>query len=164
MAVTSSMLDICSALSRQSWKPLVIVASEYCSATIAGRLIALRLPPPVEPDKLPSNAYWIPPRANTQRDHPINHAPTSYSPSITRVSPRRLTLPYDLDNLAPSETKIPRNGIADLNSGQLALLQPISLQQGLFLLGAQQDMFGHQFVMGDVDEQILLEERLDDGR
>ena len=44
---------------------------------------------------------------------------------------------------------------------QLAILEPIPLQQLQLLLLAKQHMFRHQLVHGDVDQQITFLEQLE---
>ena len=88
----------------------------------------------------------------------------SDGPPVSGIPPRRLTLANDLDHLSPPQAHVPRQRVQRLDAGQLVLLQAIALQQRLLLLGAQQDVAGHEVVVGDVDEQVLLDEGLDDGR
>lgn len=87
----------------------------------------------------------------------------SDSPSITCISPRRFALADDLDDLSSTQAEISGDGIADLDTGQLTLPETISLEQRLFLGRAQEDVFGHELVVGDVDEQVAFKEGLDDG-
>lgn len=87
--------------------------------------------------------------------------PPSNGPPITRVPPRRLTLPNNLHDLPPPQPQILGHRIPRLNPRQLTFLQPIPLQQLFFLRRAHQDMFRHQLMMRNIDQQIRLLERLD---
>lgn len=108
------------------------------------------------PDELPDSPA---------RPHPPLFPQNSplYRPPITRISPSGLALPDDLYHLPPPQAQILSHGIARLNTGQLALLQPVAVQQATLLLGAEQHVLGHELVVGDVDEEILLLKRLDHG-
>lgn len=86
-----------------------------------------------------------------------------YSPPITGISTGRLALPDDLHHLAPLQAQILCDRISGLDAWQLAFLQPIAFQQPALLLRTEQDVLGHELVMGDVDQQILLLKGLDDG-
>ena len=86
----------------------------------------------------------------------------SYTPPITSIPPRRLTPPNNLHHLPLPQPKILRHRIPHLNPRQLTLLQPIPLQQLHLLLRAQKLMRRHQLMMRNIDQQILLLERLDD--
>lgn len=88
----------------------------------------------------------------------------SYAPPVTRIPARRLALPDNLHHLALPQTEVLGHGIPDLDPGQLALLQAVALQQLDLLLGAQELVRGHELVVRDVDQQVLLLERLDDVR
>ncbi len=70
--------------------------------------------------------------------------------------------------MALAKTKITGDGILLQDTGKLCLLEAVALQQGRLLLLAEQDVGGDQFVVRNVDEQILLQEALDvrvrDGR
>lgn len=88
----------------------------------------------------------------------------SYSPAITRIPTRRLALPDNLDHLSPPQAQILSDGIPGLDARQLALLEAIALEQFPLLLRAQEHVLGHEFMVGDVDQQILFLERFDDGR
>jgi hypothetical protein len=81
-------------------------------------------------------------------------------PSVTCVSSSSLTLSNDLDYIASLQTQIPRDRITELDSGQLGLLQPVSVQQDFLLLRTKQDMFWHQLMLRDVYQKILFLEML----
>lgn len=85
----------------------------------------------------------------------------SYHPAITGVPTRSLRLPDNLDDLSSPQPQKLGHGILDPDARQLRLLQSVPLEQGLLLLRAQQDVFGDQLVLSDVDQQILLLEDLD---
>jgi hypothetical protein len=85
----------------------------------------------------------------------------SQAQTITRVPSRRLTPPNDLDNISLLQTEVPSDRVVLLNPGQLTLLQSVSLQQSLLLQLAKQDMFRHQLMLSNVDQQIFLQEDLD---
>ena len=88
--------------------------------------------------------------------------PPSDGPSIARISPRGLAPANNLDHLPPPQPQIARDGIAGLDPRQLALLQAVAFEQLFLLLRAEQDVLGHELVVGDVDEEVLLLERFDD--
>lgn len=86
-----------------------------------------------------------------------------YAKSVRSVTTRRLRHTDDLDDLAPLKSQIPGNRILAQDSRQLRLLESVPLEErGLLLLG-QQHVLGHELVVGDVDQQIFLEEALDLG-
>lgn len=90
-------------------------------------------PFPISPraHRMPLASFWM---LQTQN--------LSY-PAITCVSSGRLTLSDNLHNLSTSQTQVLRNGVTNLNSGQLRFLQPISLQEPLLLFRTQQYVLRH---------------------
>lgn len=95
---------------------------------------------------------------------PESNLTGSNDPPITGISTRRLGTTDDLDDLTPSKTEITRDGIVTLDSRQLTLFDAIPLQERHLLVAAEQDMFRDEFVMGDIDDEVLFQEGLDDGR
>lgn len=83
--------------------------------------------------------------------------------SVTGVPARRLTRPDDLDDLAPPQAVVPRDGVLEQDTRQLGLLQAVPLEQGGLLLLAEDDVGGDEVVVGDVDQQVLEQEALDLG-
>ena len=75
---------------------------------------------------------------------------------IISLPPRSLTCPDNLHNLTPPPAQILGHRITSLDSRQLALLQPIPLQQPSLLIRAQEYMFRYQFTMRDIHLQVLL--------
>ena len=84
--------------------------------------------------------------------------PKSYAQPITSITTRRLRLPNDLHHLAPLQSQISRHRITDLNTRKLGILQTVSKQELLPLLLAKRDMLRDQFMMRDIDQEILLNE------
>lgn len=85
----------------------------------------------------------------------------SHADAVRAVSTTGLTGPDNLDHLTPLKAKVSRHGIRLLDSRQLGFLQPIPLQQLLFLLGVQRFVLWHQMVVCDVDQQERLLEILE---
>mmetsp|Transcript_6842 Transcript_6842/g.16695 ORF Transcript_6842/g.16695 Transcript_6842/m.16695 type:complete len:283 (+) Transcript_6842:109-957(+) len=77
------------------------------------------------------------------------------------VPPGCLRRPDDSDDLAPLQAVVSCDGVVQLDSGQLGLLDPVALEQRLLLLLGQDLVLRHQHVLGDVDQQLLLLELLD---
>lgn len=102
-----------------------------------------------------------------QSDFPAPHIrlPISASDaeSVAGIPAGRLTVPDNLDNLPPPETKVLGHGVRRQDTRELRLLQTVPLQQGDLLVARQQHVFRHELVVRDVDEQIRLEEALDLG-
>lgn len=89
--------------------------------------------------------------------------PSSYTKPITSIPTSRLTVPNDLDDLASPKSQIPRDRILLQDPRQLRLLEMVPLQQRDLLLLAERVVLGHQLVLGDVDQQVLLEKGLEGG-
>jgi hypothetical protein len=85
---------------------------------------------------------------------------TLNDPAVAGVTTSSLTLADNLHHLTAAQTQVPRDGIRDLHTRQLRLLQTVTLQQLGFLLRAEQDVLGHQFMAGDIDEEVLFLEGL----
>lgn len=83
--------------------------------------------------------------------------------AVTRVPTSRLTDTDNLDHLPALQAQIARDGILLQDTRQLRLLEPVALQQRRLLVAAQQYVAGHELVVGDVDEQVILEEALNLG-
>ena len=81
---------------------------------------------------------------------------------VGNVSASRLGGADDLHHLASLQAKIPRHGIATLDSHQLVVLQLVPQQQLLLLLLGHHNMLRHKLMLGDVDQQLGLEELLED--
>ena len=65
---------------------------------------------------------------------------------------------HDFKHVASLQSKVSRNGVSDLNFRQLMLLNAIFLHKLKLLLLAQNLMFWHQLVMGDIDLEIVKRE------
>lgn len=119
---------------------------------------------PIDPDLLPLPRLQVL-LATSQFPIPCHaNATVLHAESVGGVATRCLTRPNNLDNLPPLQPKIPRYGILLQNPRQLRLLQPIPLQQRRLLVPAQHDVLGHQLVVRDVDEQVVLQEALNLGQ
>lgn len=83
--------------------------------------------------------------------------------SITRVAAGRLADADNLDDLPAPEAEVPGDGVLLEDARQLRLLEAVALEQGNLLVARQQDVAGHELVVGDVDEEVVLEEALNLG-
>lgn len=92
----------------------------------------------------------------------IQESATSNDPAVTGVTTGGLGLANNLHNLTTAQTEVPGNGVGNLYTGELGLLQTVALEQTGLLLGAEEDVLGDELVAGDVDEQILFLEVLAD--
>lgn len=92
----------------------------------------------------------------------IQEPATSNDPAVTGVTTGGLRLANNLHNLTAAQTEVPGNGVGNLYTGELGLLQTVALEQTGLLLGAEEDVLGDELVAGDVDEQILFLEVLAD--
>jgi hypothetical protein len=79
-------------------------------------------------------------------------------PSVTCVASCCLRLSDDLDYGSSPESQELCDWVCGLDTRQLCLLQAIPQEQLRLFLCAQQHVLGHQFVLGDVDQEILLDE------
>lgn len=86
-----------------------------------------------------------------------------YTQTVTGITTSRFTSSDYLDDLAPLQSQVPRDRILLQNTRQLRLLQPVPLQQRHLLISAQQHVSRDKLVMGNVHEQIILEEALNLG-
>lgn len=94
---------------------------------------------------------------------PVFFCPYLNTESVTSIATGRLADSHNLDHLPPLQPQISRDGILLQDSWELRLLQSVSLKQGHLLLPAQKNVGWDQLVVGDVDEEILLKEALDQG-
>lgn len=92
-----------------------------------------------------------------EQTFPLNAQP------VTGISTCRLTDSDNLDHLPPLEPQIPRNGVLLQDTRQLRLLEAVALEQRNLLLAGEQHVARHELVVGDVDEQVVLEEALNLG-
>lgn len=90
-----------------------------------------------------------------------NPTPASYTQPVARIPPRRLTGPDNLDHLAALQPQVARNRVLLQDARQLRLLEAVAAQQRRLLLAAEHNVLGHEDVVRDVDQQVLLEEALD---
>ena len=87
----------------------------------------------------------------------------SHAQPVTRVAAGRLTLTYNLDDLAASHAEVLGDGVLLEDAGELGLLEAVALEEGGLLLAAEDDVAGDEDVAGDVDEHVVLEEPLEAG-
>jgi len=87
-----------------------------------------------------------------------------HAETITSIAPASFALPNNLNHVPPLEPIIPSNRVRTLDPRQLALLESIPLEKLLLLLPAEEDMFGYQLVLGNVDQQVTLQKDFDDAR
>jgi len=86
----------------------------------------------------------------------------STNESVGNVSSGGFTRADDFHNLAPFQPQISGHRIAALNFRQLDVFQLISGQQFRLLVDGEDDVFRNQLVLGDVDEQLGLQELFED--
>lgn len=87
-----------------------------------------------------------------------------YAEPITGIPTSRLGRTDNLDDLTALETQVPGDGVLLQDTRQLCLLEAVSAEQrGLFVAG-EEDVGGDELVVGDVDEEVLLEEAFDAGK
>lgn len=83
--------------------------------------------------------------------------------TITGIATSRLTDTNNLDDLPALEPQVPGHGVLLQDARQLGLLEAVALEQGHLFVARQQDVAGHELVVGNVDEQVVLEEALNLG-
>jgi hypothetical protein len=94
---------------------------------------------------------------------PLSVLPSN-DPSVTGVSASRLRLPDNLDHLRSPQTQVFRHGVVDPYPRQLRLLQAVSAEQVALLFRAEQNVLGHELMLADVHEQVVLFENFEHGR
>lgn len=82
---------------------------------------------------------------------------------ITGIPTSRLTHTNNLDNLPTLQTQIPCHGILLQDTRQLRLLEAVPSEQGRLFVAREQHVAGYELVVGNVDEQVVLEEALNLG-
>lgn len=100
---------------------------------------------------------------NVCSGNPRPPPPKSHAESVTRIPASRLTGPNDLDDLRTLQPEVAGDGIGLLDAGQLGLLEAVALEEGRLLVAGEDDVAGHELVVGDVDEEVGLEEALNLG-
>lgn len=83
--------------------------------------------------------------------------------AITGVASSRLTRSNDLDDLTPLEAEVARDGVLLQDTRQLRLLETVPLEERNLLVPAEEHVPRHELVVGDVDEEVVLQEAFDLG-
>ena len=80
---------------------------------------------------------------------------------VCDVATSGLRRAYNLHDLTFTHAKVPRHRILALNLRQLLRLGSVALQELLLLGFGEEHVLGHEFVLRDVDEQLVLNEELE---